>query len=114
MRIIGTSRPRVWQDKPTGEGGAAGMATRLQPVLGLPGPLVNWTWVASGRIYGVALTAGRYGAGPVQANGMCLAEFDVYSKSKPNASTERIVDLPQVASCGPGPVSLPCAFIKRG
>ena len=50
---------------------------------------------------------GRYGSGPVQSNGMCLAEFAVYSNLKPNASTERIVDFPQVMSCEPGPVSLP-------
>src|SRR6267142_2606715 len=45
---------------------------------------------------------------------MCLAEFDVYSNLHPYASTERIVDFPQVTSCGPGPVSLPGAFISRG
>src|SRR6266436_4882005 len=45
---------------------------------------------------------------------MCLAEFSVYSNLKPCASTDRIVDLPQVTSCGPGPVSLPGAFISCG
>src|SRR5258707_2858947 len=54
------------------------------------------------------------GQGPVQSNGMCLAEFSVYSNLKPNASTESTVDLPQVTSCGPGPVSLPGAFISWG
>jgi len=43
-----------------------------------------------------------------------LAEFEVYSNLKPNASTERMVAFPQVTSCGPGPVSLPGAFISRG
>ena len=52
------------------------------------------------------------GQGPTQSNGMCLAEFSVYSNLKPCASTDRIVDFPQVASCGPGPVSLPGAFIS--
>ena len=41
-----------------------------------------------------------------------MAEFNVYSNLKPCASTDRIVDLPQVTSCGPGPVSLPGAFIS--
>jgi hypothetical protein len=45
---------------------------------------------------------------------MCLAEFSVYSNLKPCASTDRIVDFPQVTSCGPGPVSLPGAFISCG
>jgi len=45
---------------------------------------------------------------------MCLAEFSVYSNLKPCPSTDRIVDLPQVTSCGPGPVSLPGAFISCG
>src|SRR6516162_5465310 len=54
------------------------------------------------------------GQGPTQSNGMCLAEFSVYSNLKPCASTERIVDLPQVTSCGPGPVSLPGALISCG
>src|SRR5882762_1113780 len=45
---------------------------------------------------------------------MCLAEFSVYSNLKPCASTDRIVDLPQVTSCGPGPVSPPGAFISCG
>src|SRR5437764_8020154 len=54
------------------------------------------------------------GQGPPQSNGMCLAEFSVYSNLKPYASTDRIVDFPQVTSCGPGPVSLPGAFISRG
>src|SRR6266446_4932087 len=54
------------------------------------------------------------GQGPTQSNGMCLAEFSVYSNLKPCASTDRIVDLPQVTSCGPGPVSLPGAFISCG
>src|SRR5881392_2253399 len=54
------------------------------------------------------------GQGPPQSNGMCLAEFSVYSNLKPCASTDRIVDLPQVTSCGPGPVSLPGAFISCG
>jgi hypothetical protein len=54
------------------------------------------------------------GQGPSQSNGMCLAEFSVYSNLKPCASTERIVDFPQVTSCGPGPVSLPGAFISCG
>src|ERR1700693_5744839 len=45
---------------------------------------------------------------------MCLAEFAVISNLKPNASTERSVDLPQVTSCGPGPVSLPGEFIVCG
>src|SRR5712672_249979 len=45
---------------------------------------------------------------------MCLAEFNVYSNLKPCASTARIVDLPQVTICGPGPVSLPGAFISCG
>src|SRR6201996_6119943 len=56
----------------------------------------------------------REGQGPAQSNGMCLAEFSVYSNLKPCASTERIVDFPQVTSCGPGPVSLPGAFISCG
>jgi len=43
-----------------------------------------------------------------------LAEFSVYSNLKPGASTERIVDLPRVTSCIPGPVSLPGAFISCG
>src|SRR5271167_2644756 len=54
------------------------------------------------------------GQGPPQSNGMCLAEFSVYSNLKPCASTDRIVDFPQVTSCGPGPVSLPGAFISCG
>src|SRR6478672_10612403 len=54
------------------------------------------------------------GQGPLQSNGMCLAEFSVYSNLKPCASTDRIVDFPQVTSCGPGPVSLPGAFISCG
>src|SRR5580692_9951097 len=54
------------------------------------------------------------GQGPPQSNGMCLAEFSVYSNLKPCASTDRIVDFPQVTSCAPGPVSLPCAFISCG
>jgi len=54
------------------------------------------------------------GQGPTQSNGMCLAEFSVYSNLKPCASTDRIVDLPQVTSWGPGPVSLPGAFISCG
>src|SRR5882724_3112394 len=54
------------------------------------------------------------GQGPTQSNGMCLAEFSVYSNLKPCASTDTIVDLPQVTSCGPGPVSLPGAFISCG
>ena len=54
------------------------------------------------------------GQGPTQSNGMCLAEFSVYSNLKPCASTDRIVDSPQVTSCGPGPVSLPGAFISCG
>src|SRR5437660_12607176 len=45
---------------------------------------------------------------------MCLAEFSAYSNLKPCASTERIVDLLQVTSCGPGPVSLPGACISCG
>src|SRR5437879_13221697 len=45
---------------------------------------------------------------------MCLAEFSVYSKLEPCPSTDRIVDLPQVTSGGPGPVSLPGAFISCG
>src|SRR6202040_3004960 len=54
------------------------------------------------------------GQGPPQSNGMCLAEFSVYSNLKPCASTDRIVDFPQVTICGPGPVSLPGAFISCG
>jgi hypothetical protein len=47
----------------------------------------------------VALLRNRgYQAGSVQSNGMCLAEFDVYSNLKLYASTERIVDLSQVTS----------------
>src|SRR5580704_15635946 len=45
---------------------------------------------------------------------MCLAEFSVYSNLKLYAPTERMVDLPQMTSCGPGPVSLPGAFISCG
>jgi hypothetical protein len=41
------------------------------------------------------------GQGPPQSNGMCLAEFSAYSNLKPCASTDRIVDFPQVTSCGP-------------
>src|SRR6266536_1366568 len=51
--------------------------------------------------------------GPVQSNGMCLLEFVVQWNLKPNASTEQIVDLPQVTSC-PGPVSEPGAFMSCG
>src|ERR1700719_2920606 len=54
------------------------------------------------------------GQGPPQSNGMCLAEFSVYSNLKPCASTDRIVDFPQVTTCGPGPVSLPGAFSSCG
>src|SRR5215510_6890860 len=52
--------------------------------------------------------------GPAQSNGMCLLEFVVHWNLKPNASAEQTVDLPQVTSCGPGPVSLPGAFISCG
>ena len=52
--------------------------------------------------------------GPRQSNGMCLAEFSVYSNLKPCASTDKIVDFAQVTSCGPGPVSLPGACISCG
>ena len=51
--------------------------------------------------------------GPAQSNGMCLLEFVVHWKLKPNASTEQIVDLPQVTSC-PGPVSEPGGFMSCG
>src|SRR6516162_1429604 len=54
----------------------------------------------------------RQGQGPTQSNGMCFAEFSVYSNLKPCASTDRIVDFPHVTTCGPGPVSLPGAFIS--
>src|SRR5690349_20132001 len=52
--------------------------------------------------------------GPTQSNGMCLLELVVHWNLKPNESTEQTVDLPQVTSCGPGPVSLPGAFISWG
>src|SRR5262249_6606374 len=52
--------------------------------------------------------------GPVQSNGMCLLEFVVHWNLKPNASAEQTVDLPQVTSCGPGPVSEPGAFMSCG
>src|SRR5262245_63155722 len=52
--------------------------------------------------------------GPAQSNGMCLLEFVVHWNLKPNASTEQTVDLPQVTSCGPGPVSEPGAFMSCG
>src|SRR6476646_2995005 len=54
----------------------------------------------------------RYG--PAQSNGMCLLEFVVHSNLYPKASTEQIVDLPHVTSCGPGPVSQPGAFMSWG
>src|SRR5262245_35013376 len=44
---------------------------------------------------------------------MCLLEFVVHWNLKSNASTEQIVDLPQVTSC-PGPVSEPGAFMSCG
>ena len=43
-----------------------------------------------------------------------LAEFSVYSNLNPCASTERIIDLPHVTSCSPGPVSLSGALISWG
>src|SRR5215471_11304850 len=51
--------------------------------------------------------------GPAQSNGMCLLEFVVHWNLKPNASTEQIVDLPQVTIC-PGPVSEPGGFMSCG
>src|SRR5262249_394427 len=44
---------------------------------------------------------------------MCLLELVVHWNLKPNASTEQIVDLPQVTSC-PGPVSEPGGFMSCG
>src|SRR5689334_11204953 len=44
---------------------------------------------------------------------MCLLELVVHWNLKPNASTEQIVDLPQVTIC-PGPVSEPGGFISCG
>src|SRR5437773_4263694 len=57
---------------------------------------------------------GGWAHGPCQSNGMCFAELTVQPNLWPNASTSRIVDFPQVTSCGPGPVSLPGAFIIWG
>ena len=50
--------------------------------------------------------------GPDRSNGICFAAFSVYSNLKPCAWTDKMVDLPQVTSCGPGPVSLPGAFMR--
>src|SRR5262245_35153914 len=44
---------------------------------------------------------------------MCLLEFVVHWNLYPKASTEQIVDLPQVTSC-PGPVSEPGGFMSCG
>src|SRR5215471_12647064 len=44
---------------------------------------------------------------------MCLLELVVHWNLKPNASTEQIVDLPQVTIC-PGPVSEPGGFMSCG
>ena len=52
--------------------------------------------------------------GPVQSNGMCLAELTSQENSKPKALTLQTVALPQVTSCGPGPVSEPGALARRG
>src|SRR5262252_5085019 len=52
--------------------------------------------------------------GPTQSNGMCLLELVVHWNLKPNASAEQTVDLPQVTSCGPGPVSEPGALMSCG
>jgi hypothetical protein len=53
------------------------------------------------------------GQGPPQSNGMCLAEFSVYSNLKPCASTDRIVDFPQVTSCEPAHANRARAFRRR-
>ena len=52
--------------------------------------------------------------GPVQSKGMCLDELVVQCHLKSKASTVQTVDLPQVASCGPGPVSQPGEFMSCG
>src|SRR5437867_4564273 len=44
---------------------------------------------------------------------MCLLELTVHWNLKPNASTEQIVDLPQVTTW-PGPVSEPGGLISCG
>jgi hypothetical protein len=62
------------------------------------GPYCRGPWCVL-SFEAVALLRNRgYQAGSVQSNGMCLAEFDVYSNLKLYASTERIVDLSQVTS----------------
>jgi len=54
-------------------------------------PRIDWNAVTT-------LLEPRAAQGPLQSNGMCLAELTVHSKLKPKASTEHTVDLPHVTS----------------
>src|SRR5215831_18302390 len=76
------------------------------------GAVALTSWRASVGVSTVPKSGTRH-HGPAQSNGMCLLELIVHWNLKPNASTEQIVDLPQVTSC-PGPVSEPGAFMSCG